>query len=466
MARDLHVVMIPWSAFGHLIPFFQLSIALAKVGVKVSFISTPRNIQRLPKVPSTLATLIDLVALPLPALDNKDHLPEGAEATVDVPFENIPYLKIAYDLLRHLVKQFISDHRPDWILIDIIPCWVDEIAQEMLIPVIYFSVFSASSVAFFLQTAAQEGEEHSSENLTKPPELGNFSSSVAYRSSEATDAYEYHFALNASGVTDAERATRIFNAMKAMVIRTCPEYESEYLNICKEIIGKPVIPIGLLLPEKPEGRAITDKSWAENFEWLDAQKPKSVVFVGFGSECKLSKEQVHEIAYGLELSGLPFLWALRKPDWAIEDIDALPPSFNDRTRGRGAVCIGWAPQLEILGHTSIGGSLFHGGWGSIIETLQFGHCLVVLPFIVDQPLNARFLVEKGLAMEVERSDNGSFTGDGIAKALRLAMVSEEGESIRVRAKEAALVFENRNLQDIYFDKFVEYLEKNGSANCN
>ena len=187
------------------------------------------------------------------------------------------------------------------------------------------------------------------------------------------------------------------------------------------------------------------------------------MFVGFGSECKLSKEQVHEIAYGLELSGLPFLWTLRKPYWATDDVDALPPAFNDRTRGRGAVCIGWAPQLEILGHPSIGGSLFHGGWGSIIETLQFGHCLVMLPFIVDQPLNARFLVEKGLAMDVERSDDGSFSRNGIAKALRLAMVSEEGENIRVRAKEAAEVFGNRNLQDSYIDRFVEYLEKNGAA---
>ena len=148
------------------------------------------------------------------------------------------------------------------------------------------------------------------------------------------------------------------------------------------------------------------------------------MFVGFGSECKLSKEQINEIAYGLELSGLPFLWALRKPDWVLSDLDALPSGFSERTHRRGVVCFGWAPQLEILEHPSIGGSLFHAGWGSIMETLQFGHCLVVLPLIIDQPLNARLLVEKGLAIEIERSEDGSFSRDGIAKALRLAMVSE------------------------------------------
>ena len=44
-----------------------------------------------------------------------------------------------------------------------------------------------------------------------------------------------------------------------------------------------MIPAGLLLPEKPQGRDITDEIWVKIFEWLDEQKPKSVVFVGFGS---------------------------------------------------------------------------------------------------------------------------------------------------------------------------------------
>ena len=78
--------------------------------------------------------------------------------------------------------------------------------------------------------------------------------------------------------------------------------------------------------------------------------------------------------------------------------------------------MGWVPQKEILAHPSIGGSLFHSGWGSAIEMLQFGHCLVVLPFIYDQPVNARVLVEKDLAIEVEREEDGSFSRDGIAKA--------------------------------------------------
>ena len=39
-----------------------------------------------------------------------------------------------------------------------------------------------------------------------------------------------------------------------------------------------------------------------NFKWLDNQKPNSIVFVGFGI--------AYEIAYGLKLSELSFLWVL------------------------------------------------------------------------------------------------------------------------------------------------------------
>lgn len=219
-----------------------------------------------------------------------------------------------------------------------------------------------------------------------------------------------------------------------------------------------MIPVGLLTPENENRRdKITDDRWWKIFQWLDQQKPKSVVFVGFGSECKLTKDQVYEIAYGLELSELPFLWALRKPEWAADDLEALPPCFNG---DKGMVCIGWAPQLEILGNPSIGGSLFHAGWGSLIETLKFGHRLVVLPFLVDQPSNAKLLIEKGLALGVERREDGSFSRDDIAKALRRAMVSVEGERLTVQATGATSILNDKNLQEDYLGRFVDYLKTN------
>jgi UDP-N-acetylglucosamine:LPS N-acetylglucosamine transferase len=143
---------------------------------------------------------------------------------------------------------------------------------------------------------------------------------------------------------------------------------------------------------------------------------------------------------------LPFVWTLRKPSGVNNDVDALPSGFIERTSNKGIVCMRWEPQMETLWHPSIRGSLFHSGWGSVIETLQFGHCLVVLPFIIDQPLNARLLVEKDLAVKVDRNGDGSFSRDAIANA----MVSKQGEKCRTNTSEAAAVSGNHELHQDYY----------------
>ncbi|KAK7852721.1 putative udp-rhamnose:rhamnosyltransferase 1 [Quercus suber] len=64
-----------------MIPYLELAKLITRKGHHISFISTPRNIDRLPKHPPNLAPLIDLVKLSLPHVD----LPNNAEATNNVP---------------------------------------------------------------------------------------------------------------------------------------------------------------------------------------------------------------------------------------------------------------------------------------------------------------------------------------------------------------------------------------------
>ncbi|XP_059302812.1 putative UDP-rhamnose:rhamnosyltransferase 1 [Lycium ferocissimum] len=469
--NSVHVVMVPWLAFGHLNPFLQLSIALAKEGVHVSFISTPRNIRRLPKVPPNLAPLVNLVEFPLAKLDNSP-LPVDAEASVDIlPDQNF-YLKKAYDLLQEPIKHFIADKKPNWIIADFTPDWVADIARELDIPLLKFSVFTAASQVFYGlpkprggESLVQTGSQPLHELLTSPPPWVNFPSRVAFRKREALELVSFFRAENCSRETLVGHNFAIEDACRAMAIRTCPEFEGDYVETYKKLFKKPLIPIGLLPPEElpADERTLTCQPyWEKMSKWLDEQKSRSVVFVGFGSECKLSKNQIYEIANGLQISGLPFLWILQKPHWALNDSDALPSGFVAETVERGLVNIGWAPQKEILAHPSIGGSLFHAGWGSAIETLQLGHVLVVLPFVFDQGLNARLLVEKGVAIEVKRSEeDGSFSGNDIAMSLREAMVLKEGEELRARARKVAAIFGDRKLHDSYVKNVVEYLKSNG-----
>ncbi|KAK9949358.1 hypothetical protein M0R45_004885 [Rubus argutus] len=119
--KKLHIALFPWLAFGHIIPFLEFAKHIAQRGHRVSFISTPRNIQRLPKVPPNLTSSINLVQIALPHVEN---LPENAEATMDVTVDLIPYLKIAQDGLEAGVSDFLKTQTPDWIIHDLIPFWV------------------------------------------------------------------------------------------------------------------------------------------------------------------------------------------------------------------------------------------------------------------------------------------------------------------------------------------------------
>ena len=72
----LHVVVFPWLAFGHMIPFLELSKRLARRGHAVTFVSTPRNAARLSAVPPELSARVRVAKLELPAVEG---LPDGAE---------------------------------------------------------------------------------------------------------------------------------------------------------------------------------------------------------------------------------------------------------------------------------------------------------------------------------------------------------------------------------------------------
>nr|DAD22146.1 TPA_asm: hypothetical protein HUJ06_023609 [Nelumbo nucifera] len=303
-SSNLHVVMLPWLAFGHMIPFHQRSIALAKAGIRVSFISTPRNVQRLPKVPPNSSALISFVELRLPTVEG---LPLGAEATVDVSMDEIQYLKAAYDLLRHQVKQFVANESPDWIIQDFASYWMAEIAREYGVPLIIFSVFSAAMLSFvgppeYLFEDSYTKHWPSPESMTSSPKWVTFPSSVAFHRHEARAMFAGGFGQNASSVTDGERFARTFGESQAVVVRSCTEYEGDYLKLLAEkIYSKPVIPVGQLPPTPlTSSREEREGEWDQILNWLDRKQPKTVVFVAFGSECKLSRDQVYEIAKGLK----------------------------------------------------------------------------------------------------------------------------------------------------------------------
>jgi hypothetical protein len=253
-------------------------------------------------------------------------------------------------------------------------------------------------------------------------------------------------------------------------IRSCVEWEPETFPLVPTVIGKPVLPLGLL-PPSPEGarRAASENREHATVRWLDAQLPKSVLYVALGSEVPLSGKQVHEIAAGLELAGTNFLWALRKPRGASDlDADMLPPGFQDRTHGQGLVTTGWVPQMSILAHGALGGFLTHCGRNSLIESLLFGHPLVMLPIFGDQGPNARQMERKKVGLQVARNENdGAFDRHDVSSAVQAVMLEGETRTAFVAgAAKMQEVVANTDLHDGYIDKFVQQLRSYTAASAN
>lgn len=153
-------------------------------------------------------------------------------------------------------------------------------------------------------------------------------------------------------------------------------------------------------------------------EWLDDQPPSSVLFLCFGSMGSFDEAQIHEIAVALEQSGVRFLWSLRRPpskekmvflsrDYTDPE-EVLPKGFVDRTAGIGKI-IGWAPQIDILGHLAVGGFVSHCGWNSILESIWFGVPIATWPLHAEQQLNAFQMVKDlGIAVEIKLDTRNSF----------------------------------------------------------
>ncbi|KAI3960606.1 hypothetical protein MKX01_003780 [Papaver californicum] len=186
---------------------------------------------------------------------------------------------------------------------------------------------------------------------------------------------------------------------------------------------KPVLLSGPVIPETPT--STLDEKWDK---WLGGFKKGSVVYCAVGSQSNLNEHQFQELVLGLELTGLPFLAALKPPTGNNSVEEVLPEGFTDRVKGRGIIERAWVQQQLILSHPSIGCFMTHCGSGSITEALANECQIVLFPQIGDQIVNGRLMAgDLKVGVEVERGDeDGSFTKESICNAVRLVM-DENGE---------------------------------------
>ncbi|CAL5350890.1 unnamed protein product [Camellia sinensis] len=185
-----------------------------------------------------------------------------------------------------------------------------------------------------------------------------------------------------------------------VVINSFEELEPRYVDEIQKAKGDKVWCIGpLSLCNKDN----LDKSQRGNkpainenqcLMWLDEQEPGSVVYACLGSFDRLTTPQLIELALGLEGSKRPFVWVIKGGRKAGEIEKWVEENrFEERTKGRGLLIRGWAPQVLILSHRAVGAFLTHCGRNSTLEGVCAGVPMLTWPMFAEQFLNEKLVVQ-------------------------------------------------------------------------
>ncbi|KAK2987207.1 hypothetical protein RJ640_029092 [Escallonia rubra] len=167
--------------------------------------------------------------------------------------------------------------------------------------------------------------------------------------------------------------------------------------------------------------------------WLDKHKAASVAYISFGTTLVPPPSELAALAEAIEASGIPYLWSL--PDYSRRH---LPQGFVERTSTRGMI-VSWAPQLQVLAHTSVGILITHSGWNSILESISYAVPMICRPYFADNMLNSR-MVQDVWEIGV-RLEDGILTKSGTLKAIQLLLSDHKGKELRenIRLLQASAV---------------------------
>ncbi|RAL45787.1 hypothetical protein DM860_009651 [Cuscuta australis] len=92
-----------------------------------------------------------------------------------------------------------------------------------------------------------------------------------------------------------------------------------------------------------------------------------------------------------------------------------------------------------------------------MESLNFSVPIIAMPIHLDQAMNAKFLVEKGLAIEVTRDGGGRFSRTEIARAVEEAFSGKRSEALKMRVKDMSIRLKMKRREEM--DNAAQELRK-------
>ncbi|KAJ8563359.1 hypothetical protein K7X08_031811 [Anisodus acutangulus] len=452
--EELNFVLIPLLAASHIIPMVDMAKLLAQRGVTVTLVMTPINAIRFTAViDRAIGSGLPIRVLELHFPAKEAGLPEGCESVDVLPC--LAYRRnffTAIDMLQDQAEKSLAEMKPkpNCIICDTHIAWTAETADKFQIPRIIFDGMSC-----FNQLCMHNLYIMKDQNQI--PESGPFVIPDLPDRIEVTKV-QLPGAFNPATICVQDIRDKIRAAeTKAygVVINTFEELEQRYVDKFRKLKDGRVWCIGPLSFCNDDSLDIVQRGNKATFDkenrlmkWLDSWQPEYVVYACLGSLGHTTVVQFAELALGLEASDYPFILVVKSgqrqapiENWISEN------GFEERTKERGLLIRGWAPQVLILSHPAIGGFLTHCGWNSTLEGISVGVPMITWPLFAEQFLNERFLVDvlktgvsvgphKIVHLGEEEKYEVQVRKEEITKAIRTTMDKEiEGKERRKRAKE-------------------------------
>ncbi|XP_010069359.2 LOW QUALITY PROTEIN: crocetin glucosyltransferase 3 [Eucalyptus grandis] len=457
-----HIVMLPFMAHGHLIPFLALARRIRRqTPFAVTLAATPLNLWYLRSTMSPDDDDSGIRFHELPFRSSDHGLPPDTENTENLPLSQIGMLFRSSVSLATPVERLISDitaeegRPPLCVISDVLFGWSVDIARRLGTKSITFTTGGAYgtlayvSIWVHLPHRSTDTEEFSVPGF---PERCRFHRSQLHRfirEVEPTDEWSKFFQVQ----------IKLTLASDGWLCNSVEEIEPLGFDLSRKYLKLPVWAIGPLIPSRmlrksspisPNSRSKslqkhTGKAFGVSpekcLDFLSSHSPNSVLYISFGSQNTISPSQMMQLAIGLESSGKPFLWVIRpplgfdtkgefRPEW-------LPLGFEDRVTGsnQGLLVRNWAPQLDILSHGSTGAFLSHCGWNSIMESLSQGVPILGWPMAAEQAHNAKMMVEEmGVCIELACGVESRIEAEEVKRVIEMVMEGEgEGGEMRKRA---------------------------------